>query len=92
MLTLKKRTATLRTLLASGASEHKVLRAAEKVREAKIQVLRATIGQVPSVLRMNAHSRRLAKLNSQIETLRKTTPECLLAEFKMARRKTDADS
>ena len=41
ILTLKKRLARLRSLLAEGADESKLLKAAEAVRYARIQVLRA---------------------------------------------------
>jgi hypothetical protein len=46
MLTLEKRAAALRTLLTQNASEYKLIKAAERVRDARVQVLRATIGDL----------------------------------------------
>jgi hypothetical protein len=87
-LTLEKRAATLRTLLTQSASEYKLLKAAERVREARIQVLRATIGEIPSVIRTPQQNRRIAKLGGRIESLLATTPMTILEEFRrMARPK-----
>ena len=91
-LTLAKRTATLRTLLTQSASEYKLLKAAGRVRDARIQVLRATIGEMPSVIRTSGQNRRIAKLGDQIESLRATTPMAILAEFRLARPKASDDS
>jgi hypothetical protein len=82
MLTLKKRTDTLRTLLRQTAIEYKLRKAAGKVREARIQVLRAKIGEMPSVLLTAQQKRRIAKLSGQIESLRTTTPMEILTEFR----------
>jgi len=80
---LDKRTATLRTLLKQGVDESKLLKAADRVRVAQIQVLRATIGAMPTVLRPIAPSKRIVKLLAQIESLRAATPRALLAEFQI---------
>jgi hypothetical protein len=80
-LTLKKRTDTLRTLLRRSASEGKLHAAAGKVRDARIQVLRAKTGEMPSVLLTAHQKRRIAKLSDQIESLRKTTTIEILTEF-----------
>jgi hypothetical protein len=82
MLTLKKRADTLRTLLRQGASERNLHKAAGKVRDARIQVQQAKIGEMPSVLLTTQQKRRIAKLSAQIESLRKTTPTEILIEFK----------
>ena len=85
ILTLKKRTATLRTVLARGGSEYLLFKAALRVRDARIAVLRATIGQIPSPLRTPQPSKRIAKLSGQIASLRAATPMAILAEFRQAR-------
>ncbi len=82
MLTLKKRADTLRTLLHQAASEYQLNKAAGKVCDARIQVLRAKIGEMPSVLLTAQQNRRVAKLSDQIESLCATTPEEILAEFR----------
>ena len=92
MLTLEKRTAALRTLLIQGASEYRLLKAAGRVRDARIQVLRARIGEMPSPIRTPQQNRRIPKLAGQIETLRATTPMAILAEFRLARPKASDDS
>jgi hypothetical protein len=86
-LTLQKRVATLRTLLAQGASDLRLQRAADKVRASKIQVVRATIGEMPTPIRTPQQNKRIAKLKGKIETLLATTPATILNEFK---RKPDA--
>jgi len=83
ILTLEKRTATLRTLLAQRASDYKLLKAAVRVRDARIRVLHATIGNMPSVIRTSEQNLRVAKLETQIEALRATTPTVILAEFRL---------
>lgn len=80
-LTLKKREATLRTLLAGNASEYQLFKAAGRVRDARIQVLRATIGEMPSPIRTPEQNRRIAKLLVKIESLNATTPVAMLAKF-----------
>jgi hypothetical protein len=93
MLTLEKRAATLRTLLTQSASEYKLLKAAGRLRDARIQVQRATIGRIPTVLRTPQHSRRIAKLGDQIESLLATTPTDILEEFRrMAQPKASDES
>jgi hypothetical protein len=82
MLTLKKRTDTLGTLLCQAASEYQLNKAAEKVRDARIRVLRAKIGEMPSVLLTAQQKRRIAKLSDQIESLLATTPMEILSEFR----------
>ena len=91
-MTLEKRAAALRTLLTQSASEYKLLNAAERVRDARIQVLRATIGEMPSVIRTSEQNRRITKLDGQIESLHATTPMAILAEFHLARLKVSDDS
>ena len=83
LLTLEKRTAALRTLLSQNATEYKLLKAAEKVRQARIQVLRATIGEIePVVIRTSRPSSRIAKLDAQIELLSAAQPRTILDEFR----------
>jgi hypothetical protein len=82
MQTLEKRAATLRTLLSQNAREHKLLKAAERVRDARIQVLRAKIGEMPSVIRTPQQISRIAKLGGQIESLVAITPMTILDEFR----------
>jgi hypothetical protein len=81
MVTLEKRHAALRTLLIKTASEYKLLKAAERVRDARIQVLRATRGAMPSVIRTPQQNRRIARINRQIESLCATAPMAILVEF-----------
>lgn len=82
MLTLEKRTDTLRTLLCEAASEYQLNKAAERVRDARIRVLRAKIGEMPSVLLTAQQKRRIAKLSNQIESLLATTSIEILSEFR----------
>src|SRR5580692_8730233 len=82
MLTLKKRTNTLCTLLRQAASEYQLNKAAERVRDARIRVLRAKIGEMPSVLLTAQQKRRIAKHSDQIESLLATTPMEILSEFR----------
>ena len=84
-MTLEKRVATLRAMLAKSASDTRLLKAAERVRDARIQVLRATIGEMPSVKLTPHQHRRIAKLEGQIEVLRETLPIAILAEFREER-------
>ena len=87
MLTLAKREAVLRTLLTRSASEYQLLKAAERVRIARMQVLRARIGEMPSVIRTAQQNKRVAKLEQQIDFLRETTPMAILAQFRPAAEK-----
>lgn len=80
-LTLAKRTATLRTLVSQNASQYHLLKAAERVREARIQVLRATIGTIPFVTRLYERTEQMVQLDEQIAALRATVPGAILAEF-----------
>ena len=82
MLTLKKRTDTLCTLLCQAASEYQLNKAAERVRDARIRVLKAKIGEMPSVLLTAQQKRRIAKLSDQIESLLATRPMEILSEFR----------
>lgn len=82
-LTLEKRAATLRTLLVQGASETRLIEAARRVRDARIQILRSKLGEMPPV-RTPQQDRRAAKLNEQIESLRAAAPTSILVEFRMA--------
>jgi hypothetical protein len=91
-LTLKKRADTLRTLLRQAASQYQLNKAAGKVRDARIQVLRAKIGEMPSVVLTAQQKRRSAKLSDQIESLRATTPMEILSEFRRMLPKTHGDS
>jgi hypothetical protein len=90
-LTLQKRLATLGTLLGQNAPEQKLLKAALRVREARIQVLRAKIGELPSPIRTPAQNMTIEKLDAQIETLRQATPIEILAEVRSARSKATDD-
>jgi hypothetical protein len=63
IITLEKRTNTLGALLRQFANERKLYKATEKVREARIQVLRAKIGEMPSVRLTKMQRRRIAKLS-----------------------------
>lgn len=92
MQTLKKRTDTLRTLLRQGANEYQVNKAAVKVRDARIRVLQAKIGEMPSVLLTAQQKRRIATLSNQIESLRTTTLNEILAEFRQLLAKADKDT
>jgi predicted nucleic acid-binding Zn-ribbon protein len=92
VLTLKKRADTLSTLLRQAASEYQLFKAAEKVRDARIRVLRAKIGEMPSVLLTAQQKRRIAKLSDQIESLRATTPMEILTEFRRMLKNADEDS
>lgn len=91
-LTLDKRTATLRTLLVQNASEHKLLRAAARVRDARIHVLRAKLGELPPMTFAPEQQRRAARLRKQIESLQATTPMDVLAEFRLARPEPTSDA
>ena len=82
--TLEKRAASLRSLLKQNASETKLLKAAEKARVAKVQVLRATIGEMPSPIRTPAQNRRIAKLEVQMDALCALTLPEILAQFRPA--------
>jgi hypothetical protein len=82
MLTLKKRTDTLCTLRSQAASEYQLNKAAERVRDARIRVLKAKIGEMPSVLLTAQQKRRIAKLSDQIESLLATRPMEILNEFR----------
>jgi hypothetical protein len=70
-------------MLRKNASEYQLIKAAGRVRDAKIQVLRATIGEMPSVIRTPAQNRRIAKLETQIAVLVAATPTAILAEFRL---------
>ncbi len=92
MLTLKKRADTLRTLLRQAASEYHLIKAACRVRDARIRVLRAKIGEMPSVLLTEQQKRRIAKLCEQIESVCATTPNEILNEFRRMLPKTEIGS
>ena len=92
MLTLKKRADTLRTLLRQAASEYQLNKAAEKVRDARIRVLQARVGEMPSVLLTAQQKRRIAELSDQIESLRATTPKEILTELQQMLPKAHEDS
>jgi predicted nucleic acid-binding Zn-ribbon protein len=84
MLTLKKRTATLRTLIRQSASAYRLHKAAVKVRDARIRVLLAKIGELSPALFTERENKRIAALSSQIESLRQMTPAEFLAAFQRA--------
>ena len=91
MLTLKKRADSLRTLLRQAASEYHLNKAAGKVRDARIRVLRAKIGEMPSVLLTTQQEWRIAKLSDQIESLQASTPREILREFRRMLPNADDD-
>jgi hypothetical protein len=70
----------LHTLLGKGANETKLLKAAEVVRDARIQVLRARLGELP-LAETPEQQRRTARLDAQIKSLHATTPAAVLTEF-----------
>ena len=79
---LKKRTDTLRTLLRRNASEYQILKAAVKLREARIRVVNAQIGEMPSVFVTPQQTKRVAKLLKEIESLRATPPSEFVADVR----------
>jgi hypothetical protein len=79
---VQKRTDTLRTLLRRGATEYQLLKAAVKLREARIRALSAQIGELPTVLVTPEHARRVARLRNEIESLHATPPSALIAEVR----------
>lgn len=79
---LRKRTDTLRTLLRRNASEYQILKAAVKLREARIRVINAQIGEMPFVLTTPEKTRRVAKLVKEIESLQSTPPLNIVAEIR----------
>lgn len=81
-LTLEKKEAALRSMLTKCASNARLLKAAERVRDARIQVLKATIGEMPSVKLTPPQLRRIARLEGEIQVLCETTPTTILAEFR----------
>jgi predicted nucleic acid-binding Zn-ribbon protein len=91
MLTLKKRTDTLRNLLCQTASEYQLHKAATKVRDARIQVLRARIGELSPALFTARQNKRIAKISDQIESLLATTPVEILTEFRRGETWGEAD-
>jgi len=74
--------ATLRALLNKRASDAKLLRAATRVRDAGIQVLRATIGEMPTPIRTPEDDKRVAQLQAKIDSLSSTSATETLAEFR----------
>jgi hypothetical protein len=81
--TLRKRSATLQGLLARGADEAKLLKAAERVRNARIQVVRAQMGLVP-VADSPKRDRQLKNLRATIDATVAMSAAAILAEFKRA--------
>lgn len=79
---VQKRTDTLRTLLRRGATEYQLLKAAVKLREARIRALSAQMGEAPKVLVTPEHARRVARLQNEIESLHATPPSALIAEIR----------
>jgi hypothetical protein len=83
--TLEKRVATLRALFNRGVAEAKLLKAAARVRDARIAVIRAKLGELPTPLRRPYHARRIAKAAAEIESLQSISLQVILAEFRSAR-------
>jgi hypothetical protein len=81
--TLHKRTATLRGLLARGANESKLLKAAEAVREARIRVRRAEIGLIPLADTAERET-RLARMQAKMEAAAAESAVEILSEFSQA--------
>jgi predicted nucleic acid-binding Zn-ribbon protein len=81
MATLKKRADTLRTLIHQGANDYKLQKAAAKLRDARVQVLRAKIGELAPALFTERKNTRIEKLSDQIESLQAKTALQVLAEF-----------
>jgi hypothetical protein len=79
---LKKRTDTLRTLIRRSASEYQILKAALKLREARIRAVNAQIGEMPFVLTTPEQTRRVANLVKEIESLEATPPLDFVAEIR----------
>lgn len=82
VLILKKRTDTLRTLIRRNASEYQILKAAVRLREARIRVVNAQIGEMPSVLTTPKQTRRVANLVKEIEALESTPPLDFVAKIR----------
>jgi hypothetical protein len=78
-------------MLAKGADEPKLLKAAEAVCYARIQVLRARVGEVP-LLDTRVRPRKIARIDAQIAALLSATPAKVLAEFTSMRPKTGETS
>lgn len=91
ILTLKKRTKTLSTLLSRAANEYQLNKAAERVRDARIRVLRAKIGEVPPVTLTAQQKLLIAELSDKIESLQATTPMEILSEFRRKALKTSQE-
>jgi outer membrane PBP1 activator LpoA protein len=79
---VEKREAALRSMLTKCASNVRLLKAAERVRDARVQVLRAKIGEMPSVKLTPSQHRRIARLEGEIQVLNETAPQTILAEFR----------
>jgi hypothetical protein len=73
----------LRRLIAQGKDESKLLKAAEIVRDARIRELQAKKAQL-SPEDTPERLARIARIDSQIDAIRATTPDSVLAEFRSA--------
>lgn len=78
---VQKRTETLRALLRRNASEYQLLKAAVKLRDARIHALKALTGEVPLVIITPEQTRRVAKIQREIESLQATPPSAFIAEI-----------
>jgi hypothetical protein len=76
---LERRAQKLRRMLGSGASEEKLLRAAEEVLAARVRVVRA---KQALIRQTGDHEAEFARMRSAILALSAVTPEAVLAEFR----------
>jgi hypothetical protein len=77
---LRKKEDSLRRLIASGARESKLLKAADAVLREKIRVEQAKKSRVAPA-DTPEYRRQIASIEAKVELIRATTPEALLAEF-----------
>lgn len=76
---LKRLEKDLSRLMERGATDEKLLGAAEEIRDCRVRVLKAVQSQIPQ---MNAEERnRFLRLGEQIRLAAAVTPEQVLAEF-----------
>jgi hypothetical protein len=77
--TQSRKEETLRRLIKLGASEDKLIAAAEEVRAARIRTFRASLAKLPSGGRIVTVES--AKIEFQIEVIMATSAHAILAEF-----------
>ena len=82
MQTVQKRTDTLRNLLRRSAGEQQLMEAARRLRQARINVLRAKIGELSPALFTSKLDKRIERLSEKVELLRATEPQTILNEFR----------